>query len=259
MDVFAPASLSRAASNEHGASAPADGVHTVDALIEERAQKLMAKRWLWPIVKAVIYPAFGYRRAVAFADAIADMSAQECMAWASDFLDMSYDSDGVAQIPAEGPAVVVANHPGGIADGVAVWDAIKHRRPDACFFANRDALRVCAGLASIVIPVEWRAEERNREKTRETLRLAIEAFKAGRCVVVFPAGRMSEWSWRARALKERAAHRGFELNDQAAKYLLDRYHRQTGHLFDILDKLDKASLEQQRVITIPFLRSLDLE
>lgn len=60
------------------------------------------------------------------------------------------------------------------------------------------------------------------------------------------------------ALKERAMHRGFELNDSAASYLLERYPRQTGYLFGVLDKLDQASLEQKRVVTIPFLRSLDL-
>lgn len=61
------------------------------------------------------------------------------------------------------------------------------------------------------------------------------------------------------ALQERARHRGFELNENATRYLLDRYRRETGHLFDILDILDRASLEQKRVITIPFLRSLQLE
>jgi len=61
------------------------------------------------------------------------------------------------------------------------------------------------------------------------------------------------------ALQERARHRGFELNENAARYLLERYRRETGHLFDILDILDRASLEQKRVITIPFLRSLELE
>jgi DnaA family protein len=60
------------------------------------------------------------------------------------------------------------------------------------------------------------------------------------------------------ALQERAMHRGFELNETAARYLLERYPRQTGYLFGVLDKLDRASLEQKRVVTIPFLRSLDL-
>jgi putative hemolysin len=125
------------------------------------------------------------------------------MDWASGFLSLSAEVAGVERVPTEGPAVVVVNHPGGIADGVAIWNALKARRPDLCYFANRDALRVCPGLESLVIPVEWRLEERSREKTRETLRLVIDAFKAGRCVVVFPAGRMAAWSWTQRSLVER--------------------------------------------------------
>jgi putative hemolysin len=185
-------------------SLPAASLHIVDALIEERAQGLMSRPWLWPLVKAVFYPLLGYRKAVAVADTLAPLGGREAMDWASGFLGMTTAASGVEQVPASGPAVVVANHPGGIADGIAVWDALKTRRPDLVYFANRDALRVCAGLASLVIPVEWRVEERSREKTRETLRQTIEAFKAGRCVVVFPAGRMAEWKWSRHGLVERA-------------------------------------------------------
>jgi len=180
-----------------------DVTHIVDALIEERATKLMARPWLWSMVKAVAYPALGYRKAVRIADELRLQSGRDAMDWASNYLKMPLEVDGVDGVPKDGPAVVVANHPGGIADGIAVWDALKAHRPDMCFFANRDALRVCAGLADNIIPVEWREDERSRAKTRETLRLAIEAFKAGRCVVVFPAGRMAEWSWRERRLVER--------------------------------------------------------
>jgi putative hemolysin len=182
----------------------AASVHIVDALIEERARKLMARAWLWPLVKAVFYPLLGYRRAVGVADELAPKDGHGAMDWASGFLGMTTHATGVEHVPATGPVVVVANHPGGIADGIAVWDALKARRPDLVYFANRDALRVCAGLHAVVIPVEWRLEERSREKTRETLRQTIEAFKAGRCVIVFPAGRMAEWKWDRRALVERA-------------------------------------------------------
>jgi putative hemolysin len=175
----------------------------VDTLIEERAQKLMSRPWLWPAVKAVFYPLLRYRPAVEVARELAPFGGIEAMDWASRFLTLTVDAADVEQVPASGPVVIVANHPGGIADGIAVWDALKARRPDLVYFANRDALRVCAGLASVVIPVEWRYEERSREKTRETLRQSIEAFKAGRCIVVFPAGRMAEWNWPRRALVER--------------------------------------------------------
>jgi putative hemolysin len=177
--------------------------HIVDALIEERARGLMSRPWLWPLVKTVFYPLLGYRKAVGVADELAPKDGHGAMEWASRFLGMTTDVSGVEHVPTSGPAVVVANHPGGIADGVAVWDALKARRPDIVYFANRDALRVCAGLSGVVIPIEWRLEERTREKTRETLRQTIEAFKAGRCVMVFPAGRMAEWKWGRRGLVER--------------------------------------------------------
>jgi DnaA family protein len=61
------------------------------------------------------------------------------------------------------------------------------------------------------------------------------------------------------ALQERASDRGFEISEDAVKYILNRYRRQTGNLFRILDQIDLASLEQKRLITIPFLRSLKLE
>ncbi|KAK0361241.1 hypothetical protein LTR94_024133, partial [Friedmanniomyces endolithicus] len=90
-----------------------------------------------------------------------------------------------------GRCVVVCNHPTGIADGVAVYDAVKRRRKDAIFFANADALRVSARLGEAVIPVEWVHEKRTREKTRDTLNAAKTAFEAERCVIMFPAGRLA--------------------------------------------------------------------
>lgn len=176
--------------------------HVVDQLIEERAVRLSANPWLWPWIKRIFYPLLGYRRARQIADALADKSGQEAMDWAQDFLSMTTLEAGIDHVPETGPCVITANHPGGISDGIAVWQALKARRPDMVFFANRDAIRVCEGLADVVIPVEWREGHRNREKTRDTLKRAITAFQEGRCVVVFPAGRMSAWDWRSLSLQD---------------------------------------------------------
>ena len=61
------------------------------------------------------------------------------------------------------------------------------------------------------------------------------------------------------ALQERASDRGFEISEDAVKFILNRYRRETGNLFRMLDQIDQASLEQKRLVTIPFLRSLNLE
>jgi len=59
------------------------------------------------------------------------------------------------------------------------------------------------------------------------------------------------------ALKLRAKHRGFVIGDDVARYILQRYPRDAKALFSLLDRIDRASLAQQRRITIPFLRSLE--
>lgn len=59
------------------------------------------------------------------------------------------------------------------------------------------------------------------------------------------------------AVRLRAARRGLELSDEVARYMLQRHARDLHSLFGLLDRLDQASLAQQRRITIPFLRGLE--
>lgn len=58
------------------------------------------------------------------------------------------------------------------------------------------------------------------------------------------------------ALRLRAARRGMELPEAAARYLLRRYPRHPARLFALLDSLDDASLAAQRRLTVPFLRQV---
>ena len=76
---------------------------------------------------------------------------------------------GLHHLPRTGRCVIVANHPTGIADGIAVHDALKAARPDMVFYANSDAHRVSPRLSETLIPVEWVEKKRTRERTRLTL------------------------------------------------------------------------------------------
>ncbi|WP_233843415.1 DnaA regulatory inactivator Hda [Dyella sp. 2HG41-7] len=61
---------------------------------------------------------------------------------------------------------------------------------------------------------------------------------------------------RREVLKRQAAVRGIELDDSVLDWLFARYARDLGALFDLLDRLDQASLAAQRRVTVPFLRGL---
>ena len=97
--------------------------HIVDTLIEERAERLREHPWLWSWVQQYLYPVFGYREAVALVDLVQTMGGYEVLEHISNMLDMRVSVEGVEHIPKEGRAVVMPNHPAGIADGIAVFDA----------------------------------------------------------------------------------------------------------------------------------------
>jgi putative hemolysin len=190
-------------------------MHIVDELIYERAPRLVVSP-LWPVAKPLLYSILGYRKAVAMADAIRDLSGPDALGYISRLLALKVAVRGLDHLPATGRCVVVCNHPTGIADGIAVADAIARVRADAVFFANADALRVNARFAEALIPVEWVAAKRSHAKTRDTLRAAQAAFEAERCVVVFPAGRLArrdakgrltDPAWAATAVSMAQKHR----------------------------------------------------
>lgn len=59
-----------------------------------------------------------------------------------------------------------------------------------------------------------------------------------------------------KALQARARQRGFELTDRVIEYLFKRYPRDIESLTQILNKLDKESLRQKTLITIPFVKQV---
>lgn len=58
------------------------------------------------------------------------------------------------------------------------------------------------------------------------------------------------------ALQLRASKRGVQLSDDVATFILSRGSRDMAALFELLDKLDKASLQAKHKLTIPFVKQV---
>jgi putative hemolysin len=164
--------------------------HIVDTLIAERAPRLTASP-LWPWLRPPLYALLGYGRARRMADAIATLGGRSALNHVSDLLALKVGVRGLEHLPATGKVVIIANHPTGIADGVAVYDALRGVRPDIVFYANADAHRVCAGFDEVLIPVEWVEAKRTRDRLRLTLSRTREALEAEQALMIFPAGRLA--------------------------------------------------------------------
>lgn len=175
-----------------GVLEPPRNLHIADQLIAERGQKIVNSRW-WPVIRPVLYKILHYDDAVRMADEVAPLTGRGAMDYVSNLLSLDLDVTGLERIPRTGAFVMAVNHPTGIADGVAIYDALKRVRQDIAMFSNRDALRINSRLSEVLIPVEWREDLRDRAKMRETLRLSSLAFREGRAVVMFPSGRIAYW------------------------------------------------------------------
>ncbi|GHA99659.1 lysophospholipid acyltransferase [Algimonas arctica] len=171
-------------------------VHIVEQLISERAPKLVGRPRLLRAVRPLLYRLLAYDAAVFLADAVRPMSGHDAFRLVARHISPRTAVEGLQNIPRTGPCIIIANHPTGLADGLAVFQAIRDRRRDHVFLANADALRVIPKGDDIIIPVEWVMEKRSLAKTRETLVNMRQAIKAEKCIVIFPSGRLARMSWR---------------------------------------------------------------
>jgi putative hemolysin len=143
-------------------------------------------------MRVILDKALSYERTVALGETFEHKTTAELMGEMGRMLARDLSVSGLHNIPRQGPALIVANHPTGIADGIMLWHVLSPIRPDLYFYANRDILRVLPQMEDAIAPVEWRQEKRSHAKTRETMAYTKQAVEDGRLGVIFPSGRLAK-------------------------------------------------------------------
>jgi putative hemolysin len=95
--------------------------------------------------------------------------------------------EGLDAIPATGGLLVVANHPFGIADGLALGHLVGLKRRDVKLMVH-SLLCQPPEARDVLLPVDFGAAPEARRRTAETRRQAVEWLDRGHVVVIFPAG-----------------------------------------------------------------------
>lgn len=108
-------------------------------------------------------------------------------------------------IPAEGGAVLVANHPHGAVDGLMLAALLRQVRPDVRFLANSVLSRVDE-LSSLFIGVDPFGGPGAELRNRAPLRDAIRWVQDGGLLVVFPAGEVSHLQLKSATVADPAWH-----------------------------------------------------
>lgn len=102
-------------------------------------------------------------------------------------ITLDFDATALAAIPAKGPLLVVANHPFGVADGLALGDLITRVRPDARIMTH-SLLYQPPEAARFLLPVDFGGTPQARQRSARTRMAAVQWLKDGQCVALFPAG-----------------------------------------------------------------------
>jgi putative hemolysin len=148
----------------------------------------LAKR---PLARALVSRLLGVPRLQGILDAMGPSAHPgDFCARALDALGVSLDVTALGSLPAQGPLVVLANHPTGLLDGLVLGAVLHQRRDDVRILGNR-LLTAVPELTDEVIPVDPFARATSTEANVGGMRDAFRWVARGGALVIFPAGEVA--------------------------------------------------------------------
>ncbi|MDE2383374.1 MAG: lysophospholipid acyltransferase family protein [Alphaproteobacteria bacterium] len=111
------------------------------------------------------------------------------------------DEAALAAAPKTGPLLIIANHPFGVMDGLALMHMATRIRPDVKIMVHA-LLCQPPELKDYLLPVDFSGTAEARATSAATRRRTVDWLARGHCVVIFPAGGVStaQSPWRGRAV-----------------------------------------------------------
>jgi putative hemolysin len=118
---------------------------------------------------------------------------------------VNVSAEDLKRIPATGPVIVVSNHPFGILDGMILVDLFSRVRPDTRILTNH-MLGELPELAPCCIFIDPFDRPESRHANGRALKQALAHVKSGGLLVIFPAGEVAHFDFRAGAIRDPEWH-----------------------------------------------------
>jgi putative hemolysin len=160
-------------------------------------------------------------------------------ALAVDHLDLRLRCDlaPLAQVPATGPLVVVANHPFGVVDGLVLCHLAAQVRSDVKVVAMSTLCRL-PELRDHVLPINFAGTREAIQASARARRAARAHLASGGCLIIFPAGGVSTARPAFAPAQDAPWHpfAGRLILDHKAAVLPVRFVGQNGMLFHLVSQ-----------------------
>jgi putative hemolysin len=157
---------------------------SVDALLSQYFPAQSHHHWFKPLLRRVLYE----HDLQQFAEQYPHLHGLDFIEQVLGYFDFACEvaDHELEHIPSSGPVVLVANHPIGTLDGMALLRVVAKVRPDVRIMANQMLAHV-APMRPLLFPVDNMGSRTNRQQI-EAMR---EHLAEGRALIVFPAGEVS--------------------------------------------------------------------
>ncbi|STS88636.1 hemolysin [Klebsiella variicola] len=164
-----------------------------------------------PLAKETVKKLFHEEEFQQFADRHRHLKGLDTVEQVLEYLNIrcAIPAHDLEQIPEYGPLVIIANHPTGTLDGLALLYAVSRVRRDVKVVTNR-MLTHLEPLSSLFIPVD----NIHGRTAKAALQQMDHQLQAGGVLIFFPAGEVSRLT--RRGIRDKKWHSGFI--KLAAKY-----------------------------------------
>ena len=105
-------------------------------------------------------------------------------------LKISISNFDLEKIPSKGPAIVVANHPFGVLDGLVLSWLVSQKRNDFKLLVHSLLLRAPETKGNL-LPIDFTGDKKALLTNLETRKKARKHISEGGCIIIFPSGTVS--------------------------------------------------------------------
>lgn len=173
---------------------------TVESLLNDLRPEYQASDWQKSLLRYLLHE----KEIQLFSHRNRHLKGLDRVEQVLEYLDISCELSerDLEQIPSHGPVVIVANHPLGTLDGLAMLHAVSQVRRDVKIVTNRLLSRM-GSLDSLILPVDNMGKRTSRQQV-ESMQQQLEQQGV---LIFFPAGEVSRLG--KQGIRDRSWNHGF--------------------------------------------------
>ena len=123
-------------------------------------------------------------------------------------IDVQTNRREMLKIPKAGACMIIANHPYGCVEGIAIMKTLSAFRDDVKIVATR-LLDCVPEFSESMIFVDTNESECSRTLNSLALKSSIDWLRSGGMIIVFPAGEVSLYSFKSKSVEDKEWHSTF--------------------------------------------------